>query len=112
MRSFRGSLPFLMLAALCLCSSAWGQDGIALLHKMQAALGGARKIAAIRDRDEIQTATTWSPSGKLIGKVVKRTRWIRPNFLRLDQSGPGDSYVLYFDGTSGWEYCRPRVINP
>jgi hypothetical protein len=28
---------------------------------------------------------------------------VRPNILRLDQIGPGDTYVLYFDGSSGWE---------
>lgn len=41
--------------------------------------------------------------GKFYGVVYKRTRWIKPNFLRLDQVGPGNSYVLYFDGKSGWE---------
>lgn len=35
--------------------------------------------------------------------MTKRTRWIRPNLLRLDQVGPGDTYVLYFDGVQGWE---------
>ena len=36
----------------------------------------------------------------------KRTRWIKtPNVIRLDQSGPRGTYVLYFDGGSGsgWE---------
>jgi hypothetical protein len=70
---------------------------------MQTALGGAKKIGNIRDRDEIQSATTWNRDGKVIGKVIKRTRWIRPNILRLDQVGPGDTYVLYFDGNGGWE---------
>ena len=30
-------------------------------------------------------------------------RYVRPNYLRIDQVGPGDTYVLYFDGSSGWE---------
>lgn len=82
---------------------ARAQDGLELLRRMQTALGGAKNIAAIRDYEEIQSATPYSRDGKALGKVVKRTRWIRPNLLRLDQVGSGDTYVLYFDGTAGWE---------
>ncbi|MBV8113145.1 MAG: hypothetical protein JO300_00265 [Silvibacterium sp.] len=81
-----------------------GQDsGLDLLHKMQRALGGANRIEAIRDLDWTVRANTFDHAGKAIGQVTKRTRWIRPNYLRLDQVGPGDTYVLYFDGVSGWE---------
>jgi hypothetical protein len=81
-----------------------GQDsGLDLIHKMQRALGGADKIAAIRDLDWTVRADTFDREGKPIGQVTKRTRWIKPNYLRLDQVGPGDTYVLYFDGRSGWE---------
>jgi hypothetical protein len=45
-----------------------------------------------------------------LGKVRKRTRWIRPNHLRLDQVGPGDTYVLYFDGTAGWEILPDQTV--
>jgi hypothetical protein len=38
-----------------------------------------------------------------MGEVLKRTRWIRPSVLRIDQVGPGSTYVLYFDGDAGWE---------
>lgn len=78
-------------------------SGLVLLHKMQQALGGADKIAAIQDLDWTVSAQTFDHDGKPIGHVTKRTRWIRPNYLRLDQKGPGDTYVLYFDGTRGWE---------
>ncbi len=80
------------------------QDGAALLHKMQQALGGADKIAAIRDFDETVSAQTFNAQGASTGATVRKPmRWIRPNILRLDQMGPGDTYVLYFDGTGGWE---------
>jgi hypothetical protein len=92
----------LVLAAVC--APALAQDGVALLHKMQQALGGADKIAAVRDFDETVSAQTFSAQGAPTGATVrKRIRWIRPNILRLDQMGPGDTYVLYFDGTGGWE---------
>jgi hypothetical protein len=48
--------------------------------------------------------------GRPLGKVRKRTRWIRPNHLRLDQVGPGDTYVLYFDGTGGWEILPDKTV--
>jgi len=82
------------------------QEGLRLLHKMQAALGGAKKIAAIRDFEETVSAKIWSSAGAPLGEVRKRTRWMRkPNLLRLDQRGPRDTYVLYFDGAAGtgWE---------
>lgn len=82
------------------------QEGLQLLHKMQAALGGAERIASINEYEETVRAETWNNSGVPLGEVRKRTRWMRnPNVLRLDQIGPRDTYVLYFDGASGsgWE---------
>ena len=96
-------VPILYLGAFVLDFRASAQDGLDLLHKMQTAVGGAKNIAAIGDFEEIQSATAFSRDGKPLGKVVKRTRWIGPNVLRLDQVGPGDTYVLYFDGATGWE---------
>jgi hypothetical protein len=93
----------ILLAGLLVCAAAFCQNGQALLHKMQGALGGADKIEKIRDFEQLVTAKTWDRQGKPIGEVRKRTRWIKPNYLRLDQVGPGDTYALYFDGASGWE---------
>src|SRR5262249_15991626 len=59
-------------------------DGLQLLHKMQTALGGAAKIAAIHDYEETVLARTWNPDGTPLGEVRKRTRWMRsPNLVRL-----------------------------
>jgi hypothetical protein len=92
------------IASLLLCSSVFSQDGLQLFHKMQDALGGADRIAAVRDFEEIVRAESWNGNtGASMGEVRKRTRWIRPNIIRIDQVGPGSTYVLYFDGTSGWE---------
>src|SRR5262245_60804206 len=67
-------------------------EGLQLLHKMQTALGGAEKIAAIHDYEETVLARTWNPNGSPLGEVRKRTRWMRsPNLLRLDQIGPRDT---------------------
>jgi hypothetical protein len=81
-------------------------DGVRLLHRLQDALGGANRIAAVRDFEETIRAQAWDAAGASLGEVRKRTRWVRtPNVLRLDQRGPRGTYVLYFDGGSGsgWE---------
>ena len=94
----------LAFVSLFVCSPALSQDGLPLFRRMQHALGGADRIAAIRDAEELVLAESWNGNtGQSIGAVRKRTRWIRPNHLRIDQLGPGSTYVLYFDGTSGWE---------
>lgn len=79
-------------------------EGLALFHEMQAALGGPDKISAILDFEQQVRATAWNGNtGQAMGSVTKRTRWVRPNLLRVDQVGPGSTYVLFFDGQSGWE---------
>jgi hypothetical protein len=82
------------------------QEGLLLLHKMQDALGGSKRIAAVHDFDETVRAEAFDASGASLGEVRKRTRWMRsPSTLRLDQIGPRGTYVLYLDGGSGsgWE---------
>lgn len=90
------------------------QDGVQLLHQLQDALGGAKRIAAIRDFEETIRAAAWDSSGGSLGEVRKRTRWMRsPNVVRLDQRGPRGTYVLYFEGGSGsgWEIL-PDLKSP
>jgi hypothetical protein len=87
-------------------------EGLQLLHKLQDALGGAKRIAAIRDYEETIRAQAWDASGAALGEVRKRTRWMRtPNVIRLDQRGPRGTYVLYYDGgsASGWEILPDRA---
>lgn len=104
------SLPRICLAVFLFCSSVSGQSALQLFHKMQTALGGAEKIVAVRDFEENVRADAWYSDGRTLGEVHKRTRWIRPNSLRIDQVGPGDTYVLYFDGKSGWEILPDKTV--
>jgi hypothetical protein len=121
-RQWAASLIVPALLCFCVPQSVSSQtlpqkstpEGLQLLHKMQTALGGAEKIAAIHDYEETVLARTWNPNGTPLGEVRKRTRWMRsPNLLRLDQIGPRDTYVVYFDGSSGsgWEML-PDLNNP
>jgi hypothetical protein len=100
----RSRAPFvpLVLAAVVAVSCV-ARDGLPLFHTMQEALGGADRIAAIRDFEQLILAESFTGTGDSMGEVRKRTRWIRPNDLRVDQVGPGSTYVLYCDGTTGWE---------
>lgn len=92
-------------------ASASAQDGLQLFHQMQKALGGAARIAALRDFEQQVHAQTWNNKGKLNAEEHKRTRWIRPNYLRLDQLGhDNNTYVLFFDGTSGWEILPDKKV--
>jgi hypothetical protein len=34
-------------------------------------------------------------TGRSLGEVRKRTRFVRPNHIRIDQVGLGSAYVLY-----------------
>ena len=87
-----------------------GQTALRLFHEMQGALGGAQNIAAIYDFDQTIRADTWDQQGRSLGTVRKRVRWIKPNYLRIDQSGAYDTYVLFFDGTAGWEITPDKSV--
>ena len=91
------------LLVLLTPNTALTQDGIRLLHQMQQALGGADRLAAIRDYDWRVTAKTWDQAGHPSGEVHRRIRLIRPNDFRMDQQGPYGTVVMYFNGSSGWE---------
>jgi hypothetical protein len=47
------------------------REGLALLHKLQDALGGAERIAAVRDFEETIRAQAWDASGASLGEVLK-----------------------------------------
>jgi hypothetical protein len=101
-------------ANLSLQPSTSTPEGLQLLHKLQDALGGAERIAAVHDLEETILGEAWDSAGTALGAVRKRTRWMRtPNVVRLDQRGPRGTYVLYFDGGSGsgWEIL-PDVKGP
>src|SRR5262249_48207527 len=60
-------------------------EGLLLLHRMQEGLGGAEKLASIRDMEETIRAEARDAKGSSLGAVRKRTRWIQdPGTLRLD----------------------------
>lgn len=80
-----------------------GKPGKELVQRMQEALGGSEKLAAIRDVDWTVVARTWNRSGTPGPDVERRTRWIRPNVFRKDQRAGNIVIQYFFDGEGGWE---------
>ena len=70
---------------------------------MQAALGGAEHLVAVRDVDWTISGKTWNQSGAPGPDVTRRIRWIRPNIFRKDQRAGNMVVKYFFDGEGGWE---------
>jgi zinc protease len=71
--------------------------GHALLAKARDAMGGADKIAAVKDLTQsggVQTATGM--------KVTQTEQWLAPAYFRQDDVLPFGKLVTYSDGKDGW----------
>jgi hypothetical protein len=79
------------------------ERGVALLRKMQIALGGADRLAAIHDLDWTVNAKSWNASGSPGLDITRRIRWISPNIFRKDQQAGNLKVIEFFDGSGGWE---------
>ena len=99
--------PAVLSAALLICGVAApvvSQDALSLFHNMQHALGGADRLAAIRDfEQDVRAESIDGRTGQSMGEGRKRTRWVAPSYLRVDQVGPESTDVLFSDGNNGWE---------
>ena len=73
--------------------------GKQLLQRAQQAMGGAEKLAAVKDR-------TYTVEGTLEGaggvKIRLVNRFLLPDKVRQEQEFPGGKMVSYSDGKSGW----------
>ncbi|MGH9558930.1 MAG: M16 family metallopeptidase [Bryobacteraceae bacterium] len=79
--------------------------GHALLARAQNALGGADKLAAIKD-------TTESGEGTMQGmKIKQRTRLLSAGYWRQDLSLPIGTMSSFTDGKTGW-VSTPRGVMP
>jgi hypothetical protein len=108
--SLKFLFPAIPIVLSLLCAQSEGQDALQQFRKMQNALGSADKISAIRDYEQIVHADAWDFAGNAMGVVRKRVRFVRPSYLRVDQVGQRDTYVLYFDGKSGWEILPDGTV--
>jgi zinc protease len=76
------------------------EKGKALLQRAQAALGGADRLAAVKDTTGTSEVTVQSPDGPM--KITQTNRWIAPSYFRQDVTLPFGKMSTYYDGKSGW----------
>jgi hypothetical protein len=76
------------------------KQGLALLKRMQEALGGADRLAGIKDTSfeaQVQLETGGPPMA-----VTQRNTFVAPSSLRQDLDAPFGKQSVYSDGKSGW----------
>ncbi len=74
--------------------------GQALLARVQQALGGADKLAAVRDLQFHADVEVFTPGASM--KVKQTDSFIVPSTVRQDNELPFMKQSVYSDGTSGW----------
>jgi zinc protease len=76
------------------------EQGKLIMARMQAAVGGAEKLAAVKDYTAIREVRIAAAAG---GETLTETEsWIAPAYLREDADRSGLHRALYTDGKSGW----------
>jgi zinc protease len=76
------------------------QKGKELLLRVQKSVGGADKLATVKDYAQESTLQFAASTG---GRSENQTeRWIGPNFVRQESERQGGKLTLYCDGKSGW----------
>jgi zinc protease len=86
-------------------SQAKGKE---LLQKVQQAVGGADKLAAIKDLT-FKNSTQLDPAAGGL-KAEQINQWLAPNHFRQDAKYPFGAVVVYFDGTAGWIHAQQGTI--
>ena len=75
-------------------------QGKKLLERVQQAVGGAEKLASVKDVVETADFQVDAAAGGM--KVVQTNRWMAPDHFRQESQLPTGRIVAYSDGTSGW----------
>jgi predicted Zn-dependent peptidase len=74
--------------------------GRALLQKAQQALGGAEKLAAVKDFTQKVEATINAPQGAM--KASQTNQWMQSGAYRQTQELPFGKVVVFYDGKTNW----------
>ena len=86
-------------AAASASSAEDAAKGKQLLARVQQAVGGADKLAAIKDMLEVAELHVVNPQGMIMRRV---DRWIAPSYFREDTTLPFGTVSVYGDGKTGW----------
>jgi len=78
-------------------------EGKRILAKAQAAVGGAEKLAAVKDYTMLAEYSI-DPNVANIGgaKIIQTDKWISPTSFRQDATLPSGRVTAYTDGKIGW----------
>jgi zinc protease len=88
---------------------ASAEKGRALLKRAQQAMGGADKLAAVKDLTQSGEMTMDPAAGGM--KMKQQNRWVAPSTLRQDQVLPIGTIIAFTDGKSGW-LSMPQGLMP
>src|SRR5579863_1713444 len=83
--------------------------GRALLERARQAMGGADKLMAIKDSMQSSHVILNTPGGDI--KIVQRSLFLAPSYIRQEQEMPGGRVIAFTDGASGWQ-TTPEGIEP
>ena len=75
-------------------------QGKALLQRMQQSMGGADKLAAVKDLQIIAQVEVYTPGATM--KVKQTSSYIGKSIVRQDNELPFLKQSVYTDGTTGW----------
>ncbi len=84
-------------------------SGVQLLRRAQDAMGGAAKLAAVRDTMHVMEITLEPAAGGYNMKQV--SRYVAPDQFRSEQETPFGRIVVYSDGEDGW-MTTPQGTTP
>jgi zinc protease len=87
---------------------AAAERGRAMLKRAQQAMGGADKLAGVKDLTESAEMTMSAAAGGM--KMKQQIRWTAPGSFRQDQVLPIGTIVAYSDGKAGWLSLPQGVI--
>jgi zinc protease len=88
---------------------AAAERGQAMLKRAQQAMGGAEKLAGVKDVTESAEMTMSPAAGGM--KMKQQIRWAAPGLFRQDQVLPIGTIVAYSDGKTGW-LAMPQGVMP
>jgi zinc protease len=83
--------------------------GKGLLERARQAMGGADKLMAIKDSIQSSHVVLNTPGGDI--KIVQRSLFLAPSYIRQEQEVPDGRVIAFTDGTSGWQ-TTPEGIAP
>ena len=83
--------------------------GAELLRRAQQAMGGAEKIAAVKDTSESVELSMDPAAGGM--KMKQRNRYLAPGYFRQEVELPFGKIVTYSDGKTGWQ-STPQGVMP